>query len=284
MAAWLASWLPMPVKRALYRYEPLAGLLRGALNRAAPDGLTTVDVAAGGLADCRLSLDLHSEKDYWLGTYEPDLQSAIDQLVSPGMVAYDVGANIGYISLLLARAVGARGQVFSFEALPSNIERLKTNLGLNPDGERVEVIEAAVVEHQGPVRFFVGPSGGMGKAAGSAGREEFSYDKVLEVNGVSLDHFIYEGGHPVPGVVKMDIEGGEVMALAGMLRLMAEAPPLILLELHGPTAAQTAWDILTDSGYRICRMGPGYALIPAFDALDWKSYLAAFPPGWERGD
>ncbi len=99
----------MPVKRGLYRFRPLAGLLRGALNRAAPQGFTPVVVAAGGLQGLSLSLDLQEEKDYWLGTYEPDLQAAVAELVQPGMLVYDVGANIGYISLLLARRVGESG-------------------------------------------------------------------------------------------------------------------------------------------------------------------------------
>ena len=47
-----------------------------------------------------MALDLHAEKDYWLGTYEPDLQTAAWQIIKPGMVVYDVGANIGYISLM----------------------------------------------------------------------------------------------------------------------------------------------------------------------------------------
>jgi len=77
-----------------------------------------VQVAAGGLQGLRLSLDMQTEKDYWLGTYEPELQAAVADLVKPGMQVYDVGANIGYVSLLLARRVGAAGHVYAFEALP----------------------------------------------------------------------------------------------------------------------------------------------------------------------
>ena len=105
--AWMARLLPMPLKRAVYRYQPLARLVRRTLNRAAPQGLTQVKVAAGGLAGVELYLDLQTEKDYWLGTYEPELQDAIMHWVKPGMVIYDVGANVGYVSLLLARRAGA---------------------------------------------------------------------------------------------------------------------------------------------------------------------------------
>ncbi len=73
----------------------------------------------------------------------------------------------------------------------------------------------------------------------------------------------------------MDIEGGEVLALPGMSRLLADARPLILLELHGPEAARLVWDTLVAAGYRLCRMAPGYPQIPSLDALDWKAYLVA---------
>ena len=275
LAAWTARWLPVPVKRGLYRFRPLAGLLRGALNRAAPQGFTPVVVAAGGLQGLKLSLDMQTEKDYWLGTYEPDLQAAVADLVKPDMLVYDVGANIGYISLLLARRVGAGGHVYAFEALPANLERLRLNLELSGLSERVTVVPAAVVEQKRPVRFLVGPSGGMGKAAGSAGRQDVVYSQSLEVDGLSLDEFVYAAGNPPPQVVKVDIEGGEVLALPGMRRLLSEAHPLMLLELHGPEAAHMAWDTLHAAGYRLCRMSPGYPQIPSPEALDWKTYLVA---------
>ena len=63
--------------------------------------------------------------------------------VLPGQVAYDVGANIGYISILLARSVGENGRVFAFEALPANLERLHHNISLNGMSSRVTVVPGA---------------------------------------------------------------------------------------------------------------------------------------------
>jgi FkbM family methyltransferase len=279
LTAWLARTLPLEVKRSFYRIKPLATLIRSGLNRAAPLGSTQVIVAAGELAGMALSLDLQSEKDYWLGTYEVDLQAAVADLVEPGMVAYDVGANIGYVSLLLARRVGETGRVFAFEALPANLERLHANLALNDLASRVQVVPVAVVDGDGVVRFRVGPSGGMGKADGSAGRQEVSYQRTINVEGISLDAFVYQHEHPPPAVIKMDIEGGEVLALPGMVRLLVEARPLVLLELHGPQAASRAWGTLMDAGYKICRMSPGYPGVPSLETLEWKSYVVAFPMG-----
>jgi FkbM family methyltransferase len=277
LAALAARWLPVPVKRALYRIKPLARLIRGGLNLASPAGLSEITISAGGLAGMRMLLDMQSEKDYWLGTYEPDLQQAVADLVKPGMVAYDVGANVGYITLLLARAIGDKGQVVAFEALPSNLARLRDNIHLNHLDGRVQVVDAAVVNTGGAVRFLVGPSDDMGKAEGSAGRQGIAYGSDLTVMGISLDEFVYDQGGPAPEVIKMDIEGGEVLAMPGMIRLLSEARPVVLLELHGSQAALEVWNLFARAGYRVCHMQPGYPGVMTVDALDWKEYLVAFP-------
>lgn len=279
LAAWTSRRLPVSAREMLYRMRPLASLIRRGLNRAAPHGLTDVTVAAGDLAGATLRLDLQSEKDYWLGTYEPELQAAIRDWVKPGSTVYDVGANIGYISLLLARRVGSNGHVISFEALPANLERLHANIALNNLAEQVRVTSAAVIDGERPVRFLIGPSGGMGKAEGSAGRGEVSYPEAVTVDGVSLDAFVYGAGWPAPQAIKMDIEGGEVLALPGMSRLLIEAHPVVFLELHGPEAGRAAWEAFKVAGYRIFRMQAGYPAVASLDELDWKAYLVAAPGG-----
>lgn len=278
VASLAARLLPNSFKQAIYRISPLASLIRRALNRAAPSGLVQVKIAAGGLAGKPMLLDLQTEKDYWLGTYEPALQTALTDLIQPGVTVYDVGANIGYITLLLARATGESGRVYAFEALPSNVERLQVNLALNGLEGRVMVFAGAVTGAQGPVRFLVHASGGMGKAAGSAGRQA-RYDSEITVPGISLDEFVYAQGNPPPQIVKMDIEGGEVLALPGMQRVLAEACPLLLLELHGPESARAVWERLGGTGYRICWMKPGYPAVASLEEMDWKAYIVARPRG-----
>jgi len=272
----VARLLPVSAKRAFYRLPFLARVVRATLNRAAPEGLAEVEIAAGLAAGMRMRLDLQSEKDYWLGTYEPDLQAALKALVQPGWVAYDVGANVGYITLMLARQLGAAGRVFAFEALPENVVRLRTNLSLNSLVGRVAVVLAAVTERSAPVRFLIGPSDDMGKTAGSAGRQA-DYQAEIEVPGISLDDFVYNDGNPAPQVVKMDIEGGEVLALRGMVRLLREVRPLILLELHGPESARVAWDVLTAQGYTLRSMARHYPRVDSLEDLNWKAYLVARP-------
>jgi FkbM family methyltransferase len=268
--------MPGGIKRSLYQLGPVSRLIRGFLNKISPPGLSVVTVSGGALQGIKMILDLQLEKDYWLGTYEVDLQEAIRSGVEEGWVAYDIGANIGYLSFVLAKAVGKTGQVFAFEALPANLDRLRENILLNGLDSRVKIIPGAVTDVPGKVKFLVGPSKSMGKVAGSAGRVGL-YDGEIEVPGIALDAFVYDDGHPVPQVVKIDIEGGEVMALRGMTRLVSEARPLIFLELHGPEAARVAWEVLTSAGYSICRMEKDLSPIPSQADLNWKAYLVGVP-------
>ena len=73
------------------------------------------------------------------------------------------------------------------------------------------------------------------------------------------------------------IEGGEVLALGGMVRLLEQDRPLVFLELHGPEAAETAWGTFTTAGYRICQMKPNLPEVHCLSDLDWKAYLVAVP-------
>jgi FkbM family methyltransferase len=276
LASRTAQALPTPIRRAFYHLGPLTRWLRKMLNRAAPPGETLTHIAAGELAGASMFLDLHNEKDYWLGTYEPNLVDAVNHFIQPGMLIFDVGANIGYVSLLLAHRTGDNGQVYAFEALPANLERLKRNLSANSFAHKVQVIEGAVVNESGTVTFLVHKSTSMGKAVGSAGRVDEAYMKEINVNGLCLDDFVYVENHPAPDVVKMDIEGGEELALQGMRHLLQVAHPIIFLELHGEQAAHTAWQVLTSRGYGIYRMETGYPHIRSLDELDWKAYVVAY--------
>ncbi len=274
IAAFFARILPQPIKQQLYRIPPLARWLRGRLNEAAPQGLTEVQVASGELAGMKLMLNLHNEKDYWLGTYEPELQNAARKFVRSGMVIYDVGANIGYISLMMAQLSGINGKVFSFEALPNNVQRLQKNIALNQMESIIKVVPKAVVDISHPVSFLAHASNAMGKARGSAGREAH-YEQEIKVDGLALDDFVFSEGNPAPALIKMDIEGGEVLAVKGMQRILKENHPILFIELHGQEAGRVVWQALSKAGYEILKMERGYARIQTLDQLGWKAYILA---------
>lgn len=276
-ASYMAQILPQSVIRSLYRNPTLSNLIRDSLNRAAPEGLSEVTVAAGGAEGILMRLDLQTEKDYWLGTYEAELQAATKNLVDPGDIVYDIGANIGFMTLLFAKRTGPNGHVYAFEALPTNIDRLIHNVKINDFQDRITVIQAAVLDHSGESELLIGPSTGMGKVIGSAGRSSVEYQESIRVEGLSIDDFVGNSGIPLPNIIKIDIEGGEVLALPGMINLLREQQPVLVIELHGPEAAQITWELLTQEHYKICKMAPDYPQINQVQELDWKSYLVAFP-------
>jgi FkbM family methyltransferase len=276
-AAWLADILPLGIRRAFYRLGPVTRALRGALNRAAPVGLTDVSVASGPMKGIRLRLDLQQEKDLWLGSYEPELLAMLQAVTPDGGTAYDVGANIGLISLTLAQRVGAQGQVVAFEALPANVERLQANLDLNACGAWVHVESAAVGAEAGQSHFLVHRSGGMGKLGGSAGRDEI-YEDQIDVTVVSLDSYVFGGAHSPPSVIKIDVEGGEGMVLAGARKLLAEYKPTLLVEIHGPQAAADVWEQTAHHGYTLRELVSGLPEVKSPADLGWKAYVVGVPP------
>jgi FkbM family methyltransferase len=274
LAAWAARILPQPIKKGLYRFQPLARWLRRSLNQAAPQGQVEISIAAGILTGYKMNLDLQTEKDYWLGTYEPELQKAAQDLVKKGMVIYDVGANIGYISLILAHLCGPAGKVYSFEALPANLLRLQGNIVLNQKESIIQIVPKAVIDASRTVSFLAHSSTSMGKALGSAGRLE-EYDQEIKVAGIALDDFVYQGKNPVPDLIKMDIEGGEILAIKGMRQLLKEHKPLFFIELHGEKAAHVIWNVLTEAGYELTEMRKDYPKIQSLSQLGWKAYIIA---------
>jgi FkbM family methyltransferase len=275
-ASWAADALPASIKKLIYKVPFLARLIRRSLNAAAPESLSEVTIAAGAAKGLRIILDLQSEKDYWLGTYESDLQDAARKLIQPGDVVYDVGANVGYVSLLSARLSGKSGKVFAFEALPENVARLRKNVLINTLESRITVTHAAVIDTVRLVIFLTHPSGAMGKTLGSAGRDE-QYSGRITVPGLALDAFVYDENHPTPDIIKMDIEGGEGKALAGMPRLLTEKRPILLIELHGEKAARQVWNHLRQRHFSVHQMKRGYPKVTNINALDWKAYIIAIP-------
>ena len=273
-AAWAAKAIPSSWKSAIYKIKPLANFIRNTLNRAAPEGLTKVYVAAGDLKGTKLYLNMHIEKDYWLGTYEPELQKAVREMLKPGMVVYDIGANIGYISLLFAKAVGPEGKVFSFEALPANIERLKQNVRLSQVTTPIEVIHGAVTDKADSVEFLVHSSTSMGKVEGAAGRNVDYLDKI-SIPGIALDEYVKQNNLPAPDMIKMDIEGGEVLAVKAMKETLLASHPLLFIELHGPESAKAVAKLLDETGYTAYHMDKPEQTIDLHQPAHWKAYIIA---------
>lgn len=274
--------LPGPLVQLIYRLPLVNTMIRHQLNMIAPSGLREVAIAGGFLRGAHVSLDLRSEKYYWLGIYEPPVLQAIIDFVTSGMVVYDVGANIGFISLALARAVGTNGRVYAFEPLPANLDRLTQNIALNACQDIIHPIPYAVSDCAGPQEFYVHNQHAMGRLAGSSGRDT-TYICRAAVSALTLDDFVYRANHQAPDLIKIDIEGGATKAIPGMVKVLSEFRPIILAELHGPEEQQVIWTALKQNGYTVHKMQPGYPEIACLSSFGWKQYVVAKPPNHRLG-
>lgn len=177
----------------------------------------------------------------WLGTYELKKQIAFESLVSQGDVVYDVGANVGFYTLLASVLVGPSGCVVAFEPFNANLHYLRRHLELN-SAENVQVVSAAVTATGGDVTFEPGSNRTTGRVSRS-GR--------LQVRGMSLDSGCRGGRFPPPSVIKIDVEGGEADVLRGAKDILKAHRPVIFLATHGFESHETCCAILRTLDYEI---------------------------------
>jgi FkbM family methyltransferase len=179
----------------------------------------------------------------WFGSYELPKQKAFSQALKPGDVVYDLGANVGFYSLLASVLVGPQGKVCSFEPAPRNLLILRKHLALNGI-TNCKIYEAAVSDSRGFAKFD--PSGDW-----SQGHLTAVTTNSFTVPTISLDDLVSSGELPPPQVIKCDIEGAEYAALQGALKLLKAAAPIIFLATHGPEIHEQCCQLLTTLHYSL---------------------------------
>jgi len=163
-----------------------------------------------------MEMDFRRNTRLYLGMYEIELTRYLRRLLTAGSQMFDVGAQIGYHSLLFARLGG--GRVAAFECDPESVAVLEHNLTLNPElAERIEVVRGVV---------GVGPGE------------------------VGLDEFAYSRAGFVPDFIKVDVDGGELQVLLSANRLLGEHHPALIVETHSPALEADCGAMLVDVGYR----------------------------------
>lgn len=181
----------------------------------------------------------------WLGSYERDQQRVFEQWVKPGDTVFDVGAHAGFYSLLASVLVGPGGRVVAFEPVARNRHYLEQHLRINALSN-VEVIAAAVTERAGRLRLASGPSSSMWHADARG---------ELEVDAVCLDDLVSSEMFPPPDLVKLDVEGAELLALEGSAAVIAAHRPIFVLSTHGREVEAHCGALLGSAGYRLTPIG-----------------------------
>jgi FkbM family methyltransferase len=164
------------------------------------------------------------------GCFEPNEFAFLNQILRPGMAVIDAGANEGAYTTFLAARVGREGRVIAVEPSPRELVCLRANLELN-HADWVDVVPAALVEQKGEVSLLLADNDHAGqntlgelvypgvRQAGRASVQARTLDDVVETH--RLDRL---------DVIKLDVEGAEIRALAGGARVLERSKPLLLLE------------------------------------------------------
>jgi FkbM family methyltransferase len=189
---------------------------------------------------------------YLTRDFEPALRLCILRTLKPGDCFVDVGANVGFYSLVAARRVGPGGRVIAFEPNPATCARLRANIDLNGFAN-VSVVETALSDRSGQAGFFADTHGNSG-ASSLLGRGLETIESTVLTE--TWDGFEERTAPPPPTLVKIDVEGAEVQVLRGMSGLLAAARrPRFILEVSewslkaAGSSPEELFDIMSGHGY-----------------------------------
>jgi FkbM family methyltransferase len=208
-----ARRMPWPPARAA-----LLRLVNDRLRRF-PRPFAEADTDVGKIVDGHTS-DLIERYLFVFGSWEPSLAAFLRSHLRPGDVFVDVGANVGYFSLLAARAVGSSGQVVAFEPLPTTVAKLRANVDAN-GLENVTVLPVVASDVAGEVEMFSGPSTNLGKSGTAPvanGRAAGVVRKVVAAEAIATELW------PRIRAIKVDVEGDEARVVRGLRPLLEELP------------------------------------------------------------
>lgn len=173
------------------------------------------------------------------GTWEPFETSLFEGSISPGMTVVDIGANIGYYTLIAARLVGDGGRVVAFEPDPHNYALLRRNVVRNGFEDRVTLVPAVVSDHHGHSTLYR-DKGNLG--AHSIARANVAGSDPLSVPCLTLDEALSDVDVSIVDVIKMDVQGAEGLVVAGASRVLAQGALKVFMELWPEGLQQVGTD------------------------------------------
>jgi FkbM family methyltransferase len=239
--------------------KALSSSLLGEFGRAAMrQRIWTVERGLG--AGLRLKHPQNS--DYITGVSELPVQEQLIRFLKPGQVFYDIGANMGFFSLLAARLIGSSGSVCSFEPLKENADHIRANAALN-NFAQIQVYEVAIGSSTGTAELLVTDwDGGSALANSPVKPSKPSSTRTVPVR--TLDELIRQAHLRSPDFIKIDVEGVELDVLKGMTGTLKSAKPTLLFEVDDGDKDRFShrWNELDgfveDFGYFVKRLPDSY--------------------------
>lgn len=190
-------------------------------------------VIASTLKGVRFDLDLNDliQRQIFFDLYDRSEVEYLYKLLSPGDIVLDIGGNIGYYGITLAKAVAPDGHVHIFEPISQNVEAIRRNVVLNGFQKSITVNGCAVTDSPGLLTLY-GP-----EKADNTGWASVVPTKrkplSVEVKAITIDEYVATENIQTIKLIKMDIEGAELKALHGMQKLLRrEDAPIIYFEIN----------------------------------------------------
>ncbi len=219
-----------------------------------------VKILSGIAAGLRLYASKH-DHGYDLGTSELPVQKALREYLRGGDIFYDIGANIGFFSIIGALLVLPEGHVYAFEPVPQNALRIQMNAQLN-DFHHVSVIEKAVADssRDGELILADHPAGAVLASAGAPP----DATHAIAIQLVAIDDLVMKNKLQPPTVVKIDVEGAEIEVLLGMSATIKKFSPVIIYEIDDGEIQKfeeknrRCEEFLTARGYKIQLLEESY--------------------------
>ena len=192
------------------------------------------------------------------GIWDPSLTSLIESTLKPGDVFIDVGAHVGYFTLLAASRVGPAGRVLSIEPNPVTLEQLSQNVARS-GLQNVLMVHTACADSHNPVRLYLHTESNSSMASLSS--ENATSGVAVDVSCTPLDDLCLQRGLERVNLVKIDVEGAELSVLRGMSRLLRRMRPVVVLEMEPRllesfgTTRDSLVALLTEHDYRVTPLG-----------------------------
>ena len=235
---------------AVIKKVPVIGSLLRKLGRVIlpPATRVWVRIQRGPAAGLWLNINPRAGADLYRGGRERLVQETLAEHLKPGMVFYDLGANLGLFTIIGARRVGPEGKVFAFEPDPDVCNRLRQNVSRN-GFSNVEVVQGAVYSTTGSSDFVradpkITPDLGLGRIDRTS--QLFG---SIRIRTVALNDFVRDAR--LPDVIKCDVEGAEVDVFEGAGLLLERQRPAILCEVHSESNSRRITELLTHNGYTL---------------------------------
>lgn len=164
------------------------------------------------------------------GEFEPTQTKSFIKSIKKGNTVFDIGANVGYYSVLASKLVGKNGKVFAFEPDPQSLKLLYKNIGINKC-KNIIVVKSALSNHNGKLILTQDSSN-----PGESSLTLFKKGKKILVDVLTLDKFIKTQKIKTIDVIKMDVEGAELNILRGGLKTLQNNKKLKIFVECNPSA------------------------------------------------